>query len=239
MPEEIESRPADLRLQKKSLLKAGLRAFFVEDRDLIGQVPWFRAFLAGEEVRFYVQGSGVYHLANMGCVSQEVYLVRAPLPPVAPPSIFLCDQTDYLASSQTLGTLLTQAIVQVKQVDSVNLRLQTLPRPAAGGIRLDTELRRRIRQAPVVIADVTPVAVLGGQGLPSSSVCLAAGYALMAKAPHQVRLVNLGRPEASFQNLEHPFSLSKELYLNAAHPQQFATTLVTYLEEVLRRYRLA
>ena len=55
---ETIARPPDLRLSRNSLLKAGLRADFLEESDAIQSAVWFQRYLQGETVEFYIEGSG-------------------------------------------------------------------------------------------------------------------------------------------------------------------------------------
>ena len=60
---ELRKRPHDIRLSRNSLLKAGLRADFLEEREEIEQAEWFNRYLAGEAVEFYIEGRGVVPIA--------------------------------------------------------------------------------------------------------------------------------------------------------------------------------
>lgn len=45
---EIEKRPPDIRLSKKSLLRLALRADFLEDSDAVKHSIWFGRYLEGK-----------------------------------------------------------------------------------------------------------------------------------------------------------------------------------------------
>ncbi|MEN9235169.1 MAG: hypothetical protein Q6L50_03205 [Gloeomargarita sp. GMQP_bins_120] len=236
LPEDVEQRPPTLRLSKKSLLKRAFRGFFVDDAQEVQQSAWFRSFLAGEKVEFYLEGSGTYTLANMDLVSREVYLERSELPPAFPPLIFFCDQTDLPDSSAQIGHALHQTIhkLQTQHILRGKIRLERPARLPDGTVRLDTDVRRLIRQSLVVIADTTPIITVNGKGFPSPEVCLGVGYALMTKKPYQIKLVQWPSPEP----VRFPFSISDELRLLPRNAAELARQLEQALTEVCKRFRL-
>jgi hypothetical protein len=73
---ELEKRPHDLRLSKNSLLKTGLRADFLDDREEVKRSVWFERYLEGDPVEFYIEGSGGYAVANIDLISQEIYFTK-------------------------------------------------------------------------------------------------------------------------------------------------------------------
>jgi len=85
----------DLRLLKKSILKLGYRAFFVNDRSEIEDSEWYRDYLLGEKSLFYIEGSGVYRLANIDLTDNELYFEKDNLPTGFKPWIFYSWQSDY------------------------------------------------------------------------------------------------------------------------------------------------
>jgi len=52
---ELEKRPPDIRLSKKSLLKSALRADFLEESDEVNKSTWFGRYLEGENIEFYIE----------------------------------------------------------------------------------------------------------------------------------------------------------------------------------------
>ena len=51
----VIKRPHTLRLNKTSLLKSGLRADFLDDIDDVRNSLWFKHYLEGETVEFYIE----------------------------------------------------------------------------------------------------------------------------------------------------------------------------------------
>jgi len=238
LPADVETLPPTLRLSKKSLLKAAFRGFFVDDAEAVQQSAWFRSFLAGEKVEFYLEGSGTYELANMDLVSREVYLVRAEVPPASPPVIFFSYQTEYPQASTQIDRVLEQTVGQIASTYRLGqkLRIARPHRLPDGTVRLDTDVRRLIRQALMVIADTTLITSVQGKGFPSPNVCLEVGYALVSKKPYQIKLVELPAPEA--QEAIFPFSISDELRLMPQDEQELAQQLDAEVTDVLKRFRL-
>ncbi|WP_448379911.1 hypothetical protein [Gloeomargarita sp.] len=240
LPEDVETLPPTLRLSKKSLLKTAFRGFFVDDAAAVQQAAWFHSFLAGEKVEFYVEGSGTYELANMDLVSREVYLVRTSLPPALPPLIFFCDQTDYPEASTRIGAVLTQTLARLQETHTLGhkLRLVRPQRLPDGTTRLDTHVRRLIRQALLVVADTTLLTSVQGKGYPSPNVCLEVGYALVAKKPYQIKLVSWPPPDPQLAKAIFPFSISDELRLLPQDEADLTQQLTAALTDVLKRFRL-
>jgi hypothetical protein len=237
LPADVEALPPTLRLSKKSLLKAAFRGFFVDDAETVYPSAWFRSFLAGEKVEFYLEGSGTYELANMDLVSREVYLVRAETPPASPPLIFFSTQTEYPEASDQIGRVLAQTVTQMNATYRLGqkIRIERPHRLPDGTVRLDTDVRRLIRQSLLVIADTTLITSVQGKGYPSPNVCLEVGYALVSKKPYQIKLVELPPPA---QEAIFPFSISDELRLMPQDEADLAQQLAAALTDVLKRFRL-
>ncbi|MGC1245271.1 MAG: hypothetical protein WA865_03590, partial [Spirulinaceae cyanobacterium] len=76
---QVIQRPHDLRLSRNSLLKSGLRADFLNDTQEVRNSDWFERYLEGEEIEFYVEGSGGYAISNIDLISQEIYFTKQDL----------------------------------------------------------------------------------------------------------------------------------------------------------------
>ncbi|MGF1674976.1 MAG: hypothetical protein ACFCUV_15015, partial [Rivularia sp. (in: cyanobacteria)] len=85
---ELEKRQPDIRISKKSLLKSALRADFLEDSDEVKNSTWFRRYLEGDEIEFYIEGSGGYCVANIDLISHEIYFTKQALLAQLEPTIF-------------------------------------------------------------------------------------------------------------------------------------------------------
>lgn len=100
--QELEKRPPDIRLSKKSLLKSGLRADFLEDSDEIRKSTWFGRYLEGENIEFYIEGSGGYCVANIDLISHEIYFTKQSTLAQLEPAIFFCSQVEYPPATDAL-----------------------------------------------------------------------------------------------------------------------------------------
>ena len=87
---ELEKRPPDIRLSKKSLLRSALRADFLEESDEVKKSTWFGRYLEGEDIEFYIEGSGGYCVANIDLISHEIYFTKQGVLAQLEPTIFLC-----------------------------------------------------------------------------------------------------------------------------------------------------
>ena len=96
---ELEKRPPDIRLSKKSLLKSALRADFLEDSEEVKASTWFKRYLEGENIEFYIEGSGGYCVSNIDLISHEIYLTKQNLLAQLEPTIFFSGQVEYAQTS--------------------------------------------------------------------------------------------------------------------------------------------
>ena len=121
---ELRKRPHDIRLSRNSLLKAGLRADFLEEREEIEQAEWFNRYLAGEAVEFYIEGSGSYRIANIDLSSHEIYFTKQEGSAYLDPKIFLS------VSEGEYGAQLQEALEEY--IRQVNRRFAPSPGPGIG-----------------------------------------------------------------------------------------------------------
>lgn len=180
---ELEKRPHDLRLSKNSLLKTGLRADFLDDREEVKRSAWFERYLDGDPIEFYIEGSGGYAVANIDLISQEIYFTKQDVMARLDPTIFLCPQTENSAASEELRETLQETIAQLNERSRLTLSLEIAQRPDSGPMRPSSSRMRKLRKSLLVIADMTPIASYGNppQWLPSPNVCVELGYALQSK----------------------------------------------------------
>jgi hypothetical protein len=246
--QELEKRQHDLRLSKNSLLKSGLRADFLDDSQDVKNSEWFRRYLEGEIVEFYVEGSGGYAISNIDLISHEIYFTKLEVMAQLEPIIFLSYQTEYNVSTEALRNALSETL------ESFNQRLRTahrqsrspLPltleesrRPPGEPMRLNSTQMRRIRKSLLFVADGTPVARVDGEKtpllLPSPNVCIETGYALTAKRTEQILLAKMERSDLPGQ---FPFDLPNHQQLLFENPDDLKQTLPTVMETLLQRFNL-
>ncbi|MFZ4640431.1 MAG: hypothetical protein ACOYMP_08535 [Nodosilinea sp.] len=235
---QLEKRPYDLRLSKNSLLKAGLRADFLDDSDLVRQSVWFQRYLAGEPVEFYIEGSGGYAIANIDLISHEIYFVKQEVMAHLDPIIYFCYQSDYEPAAELLHQELTTAIASLNQKSRLPLSLEISHRLSAGPARLNSSLTRKIRRSLLFIADGTPILQTTGEikmPVPSPNVCVEMGYALQAKALEQIVLAQMDRPDLTGQ---YPFDVPSQNRLTFTTRADLANRLPQILAAGLARFNL-
>ncbi|HIK32624.1 MAG TPA: hypothetical protein IGS17_06820 [Oscillatoriales cyanobacterium M59_W2019_021] len=235
---ELEKRPYDLRLSKNSLLKSGLRADFLEESDHVKDSEWFRRYLDGEVVEFYIEGSGGYAISNIDLSSHEIYFTKQDVMAHLDPVIFLCYQTEYPDSSVALREELQAAIATLNQRSRLPLKLEESQRSAENPLRLNARSLRKIRRSLLFIADTTAIAQIPGdepQLIPSPNVCVEIGYALQSKRTEQILLASLDRRDLSGRV---SFDLPNYQQLAFRDAKELGKMLPDLLEAMLKRFSL-
>jgi hypothetical protein len=231
---QVQQRAPDLRLSRTGLLKTAMRADFLDDVEQVKASVWWQRYLEGELVEFYIEGSGAYSISNLDLISREIYFNKRAALSITEPAIYFCGQSDYPDSSATLHQALQTAVEAINRHHQPVLPLQLQGSPETPLI--DAALIRKLKQALLVVADVTPVQVNGrGRPLPSPQVCLELGYALQSKRPEQLLLVQLPRHgiEGSF-----PFEVEGSSFLKIGDPQHLVDQLGAELLRLLQRHRV-
>jgi len=235
---ELQQRSHDLRLSKNSLLKAGLRADFLDDRQTIETAEWFQRHLMGETVEFYIEGSGSYVISNLDLSSHEIYFTKCDGLAHLDPQIYLCSQDRFVTSSQALTDELTTFVQTFNRRSRLPLRLEKSTHSSLAPLRLNRRTLNQIRKSLLFIADITPLGVVGGdppQLLPSPNVCVEIGYAIQCKRPEQIVLAYQPRP--SFSG-EFPFDLPNYQQLEFSDASTLKTVLPDVLNLMLQRFHL-
>ncbi|MBE9239061.1 hypothetical protein IQ227_24345 [Anabaena aphanizomenioides LEGE 00250] len=236
---ELEKRPPDIRLSKKSLLKSGLRADFLEDSDEVKASTWFRRYLEGENIEFYIEGSGGYCVANIDLISHEIYLTKQSLLAQLEPTIFFCYQTEYAKSSDLLREQLQESLQILNGKSRLPLILIESSRPSHAPLRLNRTMMRKIRKSLLFIADTTPITSIDGketcQLIPSPNVCVEIGYAMENKRSEQIVLGQMQRPELEGQ---FPFDLPTQQILQFRDGAELNKILTVTMENQLARFKL-
>ncbi|MDH6086896.1 hypothetical protein [Umezakia ovalisporum] len=236
---ELEKRPPDIRLSKKSLLKSGLRADFLEDIDDVKQSNWFGRYLEGENIEFYIEGSGGYCVANIDLISHEIYFTKQALLAQLEPTIFLCSQTDYPPASEALREEIQKILQSFNLRSRLPLTLAEAHRPTNGTIRLSRTMMRKIRRSLLFIADTTPIARVSGKEtnklIPSPNVCVEIGYAIQSKRSEQVLLAQMQHPD--FEG-EFPFDLPTQQIVQFQDGTELNKILTIAIETQLARFKL-
>jgi hypothetical protein len=236
---EVEKRPPDIRLSKKSLLKSGLRADFLEESDEVKKSTWFGRYLEGENIEFYIEGSGGYCVANIDLISHEIYFTKQALLAQLEPIIFLCYQTEYAAARDILKEELQKSLVDLNSRSRLPLTIVESSRPSDAPLRLNRTIMRKIRKSLLFIADTTPIASVDGketlQLIPSPNVCVEIVYAIQSKRSEQILLAQMQRPNLEGQ---FPFDLPTQQILQFQDSTELNKILTTAIENQLARFKL-
>jgi hypothetical protein len=235
---ELEKRPHDLRLSKNSLLKSGLRADFLEDSEDVKTSVWFRRYLEGELVEFYIEGSGGYAISNIDLSSHEIYFSKQEVMANLEPEIFLSYQTEFSDSSDLLRQELQTIIDNLNRRSRLPLSLKESHRLSEGAVRLNSSLMRSIRQCLLFIGDGTSIAEISDTPpllIPSPKVCVEVGYALQSKRPEQILLAQMERSDMPGH---FPFDLPSQNRLTFKDKTQLRKLLPKAVEAQLQRFNL-
>lgn len=236
---ELEKRPPDIRLSKKSLLRSALRADFLEDSDEVKKSTWFGRYLEGENIEFYIEGSGGYCVANIDLISHEIYFTKQTLLAQLEPTIFFSYQVEYAAASDALKEGLRNSLETLNLRSRLPLTLVESSRPSNAPIRLNRTIMRKIRKSLLFIADTTPIASIDGeetqQLIPSPNVCVEIGYAIHSKRSEQILLAQMQRQDMEGQ---FPFDLPTQQILQFQDIKQLNKILTKSLETQLARFKL-
>lgn len=235
---ELEKRSHDLRLAKNSLLKSALRADFLEDIEAVKQAEWFQRYLEGDPVEFYVEGSGVYAIANIDLISHEIYFAKQDSLSNLDPIIFLSYQTEYSESSDLLRDSLEAFIKKFNNKSRLPLKLVESNRLSQGAVKINSTLMRQIRRSLLYIADGTPIHSIDGtppQLVPSPKVCVEMGYALQSKRSEQIILAQMERADMPGQ---FPFDTPTRNRLSFEKKSELTKELPQLIQARLQRFNL-
>lgn len=95
----------------------------MEDSDDVKQSTWFGRYLEGENIEFYIEGSGGYAVANIDLISHEIYFTKQALLAQLDPTIFLCYQTEYADASEALRAGLQTSLENLNKRSRLPLTL--------------------------------------------------------------------------------------------------------------------
>jgi hypothetical protein len=236
---ELEKRPPDIRLSKKSLLKSGLRADFLEDSDVVKTSTWFGLYLEGENIEFYIEGSGGYSVANIDLISHEIYFTKQSVLAQLDPTIYFCYQAEYVKANDLLREELVASLKTINERSRFPLTLVESSRPKNAPLRLSRTSMRKIRKSLLFIADTTPITSINSQErnqlIPSPNVCIEMGYAIHSKRSEQILLLQMQRPDIEGQ---FPFDLPTQQFLQFPDQTELNQMLTGMIETQLAKFKL-
>ncbi|MEB3180501.1 MAG: hypothetical protein VKL59_15950 [Nostocaceae cyanobacterium] len=249
---EIEKRPPDIRISKKSLLKSGLRADFLEDSQEVKQSTWFRRYIEGENIEFYIEGSGGYCVANIDLISHEIYFSKQSLLSQLEPTIFFASQTEYPPASEALRSGLKKSLEILNErsarsaaakLSRQSLTLVESHRSSECPVRLNKVTMRKIRKSMLFIADTTPITSLGVEGkktpqlISSPNVCVELGCAMYSKRTEQILLIQMQPQDLELEG-QVPFDLPSTQILQFQDGAELDKMLPQVIEVQLGRFKL-
>lgn len=237
---ELEKRQPDIRISKKSLLKSALRADFLEDSEEVKNSTWFRRYLEGDEIEFYVEGSGGYSVANIDLISHEIYFTKQALLAQLEPTIFLSYQNEFPEASDSLREGLLDTLDKLNLRSRLPLKLIESIRPKDAPMRLGSSMMRKIRRSLLFIADATPIATIDSGKekpllVPSANTCIELGYAIQSKRSEQILIAQMQRQD---MNGQFPFDLTATQIMQFQDDRELKNILPQTIENVLARFRL-
>ncbi|MCS6959902.1 MAG: hypothetical protein RMK91_07610 [Pseudanabaenaceae cyanobacterium SKYGB_i_bin29] len=227
----ITRRPHDLRLAKNSLLKSALRADFLDEAAEVEASEWFQRYLGGDTIEFYIEGSGTYTIANIDLRSHEIYFLKQESNARLNPSIFFSYQSQRPETSVIIRETLEEIVPELNKKTRFPLSLEFSHRPKEEPIKLKSNLMTKLKRSLIFVADVSPIAITDGeppQLLLSPHVCLETGYALQAKRPEQIILIQI-----QSDPLEGLFPFDLPIQQRLIYPDR--RSLTKPLTEVLKR----
>jgi hypothetical protein len=238
---QVKAQPQTLDLVKKSILKSGYRAYCLTDRVEIESSTWYQLHLISDTVIFYIEGSGLYKLANIDLVENEFYFEKSSLPAGYQPWIFYSWQSDYNPSRSHIRDGIDLA------VDTLNSRNPKSPltivestRQEDGAENIVESIKKNIDRSLMTIFDVTNVSRVDAEDLtakcyPNANVVFELGYALSRKRADQVLMIKKRRA-ADLGNDDTPFDFSQNRRIEYDQPsvlrQAISVAIVGYFERI-------
>lgn len=237
-PALIHNESPTLKIFKKSILKTGYRAFASEERSEIERQPWYRDFLLGDEIRFYIDGTGFYRLVNCDLVDNELYFERLNLPVGHKPWIFYSWQSDHNPSRSHIKNALNSAIQHINEHFNPRqlLELVEATRPEDGADDIVKVIKTNLDKCLFAVFDITSVAKVIGDDekvYPNANVVFELSYAMARKKPDQVLLVKQTRNELNLDAV--PFDFEHLRRQNYDRPARLNASVLEILRSHLQR----
>lgn len=239
----IDKQKPDIQLVKKSILKNAYRAFCIDQRELIEESAWYRDFLQGNKVLFYIEGSGVYKLANIDLIENEFYFERNNLPAGYRPWIFFSWQSDYNPSRSHIKDALEEVVYDVNNNRKPRAKIELVEstRSEDGVKDIAEAIRRNLDQCLIAVFDITNVAdvvpkegSLSTKSYPNANVIFEFSYTLQKKREDQIILIRQEREGVA--SLEVPFDFRQHRHIKYKKPanlkDQLTRTVIQTLERI-------
>ena len=249
-PEAVKQSPPSFNIVKKSILKNGYRGYAIEEREFVESQEWYKPFLLGDEVRFYLDGSGVYKLANCDLTENELYFERLSVPIGYQPWIFYSWQSDYNSSRSKIRTALTDAVehINANLAPRKEIEIVEATRPEDGSNDIVQALKSNIDRCMFAVFDITNVSQVIDNKPPAdqepeetakcytnANVVFEVSYALSQKTPEQVLLLKHNRSK-DLSSDETPFDFTHNKRLDFDKPAKLKKDIQDIVIGYLRRH---
>ncbi|MAH04255.1 MAG: hypothetical protein CL561_01715 [Alphaproteobacteria bacterium] len=243
--DSVEKSEPTLSLVKKSMLKAGYRAYCLTDRIEIEKSAWYSDYLAGDQTYFYIEGSGVFRLVNIDLVENEFYFEKSNIPAGFKPWIFFSWQSDYNPSRSHIKDAIKKAIETINSRNpKVPVEIVESTRDEDGSGDIVEAIKKNIDRSLCCVFDITNVSTVPAKNveeseqdtnvklkdLPNANVAFELGYALCRKVDSQVFLVKKTREDLNEDNCPFDFDKRKRIKYNNK------TEVVTQLSELIIKH---
>jgi hypothetical protein len=241
----ISSASPTLQLLKKSILKNGYRAFYTDERKLIANSDWYKDFLMGEKVFFYIDGSGMYRLVNIDLSENELYFEKDNLPAGYKPWIFYSWQSDHNSSRSHIKDALVEIIKHINDTRNPKLILELVEatRPEDGVKDIPSAIKEKIDKCLFSFFDITNVSTVNRsseqkkqstKSYPNANVVFELSYALHRKRIDQIVFVKKKRND--FDEDLVPFDFEHYKRLDYDKPAILKEELKTIIINAFERF---
>lgn len=252
-PDSVNQTDPSFSIIKKSILKNGYRGFAIEERGTLESQDWYKSFLLGDEVRFYLDGSGIYRLANCDLTENELYFERLNVPLGYQPWIFYSWQSDHNPSRTKIRKALEEAVDHINSNRSPlrPLEIVEATRKEDGAADIVQSIKKNIDRCMFAVFDVTNVSqVLSkpakkgsaqkptdpdtkAKCYPNANVVFELGYALTKKNDNEILLLKHNRAN-DLSNDATPFDFEHHKRLDFGQPAplkaEIQAILISYLK---------
>ena len=233
---QVEATPPTLELVKKSILKTGYRAYCLNDRTEIEESYWYSSFLLNDKIFFYIEGSGIYRLANFDLVEKEFYFEKSNLPAGYRPWIFYSWQSDYNPSRSHIKEGIEQARDIINNRNpKAEIEIVESTRPEDGAENIVDAIKNNIDRSLFCVFDITNIVSVGEKSYPNPNVVFELGYALSKKKTNQVLIVKRARQD-DFANDTPPFDFAQNRRIEYTQPangkEEIRDVIIQFFEQI-------
>lgn len=234
----------DIDLVRKSMLKNGYKAFFLNEKEEIEKTGWYKNQLMGEKSKFYIYGSGVYRLANIDLTEKELYFEKDIFFVGYRPWIFHSWQSDYAFSRNHIHQSLSETIniINSNRKPKRPLELVESTRIEDGAKDIVTAIKQNIDKSLITVFDITNVAKVMNSNndsqvptkyQPNSNVVFELSYALQRKNEGQIIIVKQKRDDLESDIV--PFDIQQHKYYLYEQTGELQQQLIHIISNTLER----